>query len=82
MDEFNRWGGTVQDDFLRVWGENLSGRADRQAVAAQSEAVVAAMSRCLGEFSRDVAQVIRTTPPVQPPAATVSPTPSNATWAR
>jgi uncharacterized lipoprotein YmbA len=156
INEFNRWGGTVQDDFLRVWGENLghllgtsriyvfptetrvpidfritaevvsfegvpggdavlkvrwalldsylerslavredvyrcpvqsgapgasgasgktlSGKADQQAAAAaQSEAVVAAMSRCLGEFSRDVAQVIRTTPPPPPPAATVSP---------
>jgi len=153
VDELNRWGGTVQDDFLRVWGENLahllgtsriyvfptqtrvpldfritaevvsfegvpdgdavlkvrwalldsyledslavredsyrcpvtngapaasgktlSGKAAQQAAAAaQSEAVVAAMSRCLGEFSRDVAQVIRTTPPPQPPAAPVLP---------
>ena len=24
MDEFHRWGGTLQDDFLRVWSENLS----------------------------------------------------------
>jgi len=24
LNEFNRWGGTVQDDFLRVWGENLA----------------------------------------------------------
>lgn len=23
VDEFNRWGGTLQDDFLRVWSENL-----------------------------------------------------------
>lgn len=23
IDEFNRWGGTLQDDFLRVWSENL-----------------------------------------------------------
>ena len=23
LQEFNRWGGTLQDDFLRVWGENL-----------------------------------------------------------
>jgi uncharacterized protein len=23
MDEFNRWGGTLQDDFVRVWSENL-----------------------------------------------------------
>lgn len=24
LDEFHRWGGTLQDDFLRVWSENLS----------------------------------------------------------
>ncbi|MBK1720713.1 PqiC family protein [Thiocystis violacea] len=24
VDEFHRWGGTVQDDFLRVWSENLA----------------------------------------------------------
>ncbi len=24
LDEFNRWGGTLQDDFLRVFGENLA----------------------------------------------------------
>ena len=24
VDEFNRWGGTLQDDFLRVWSENLA----------------------------------------------------------
>jgi uncharacterized protein len=24
VDEFNRWGGTIQDDFLRVWSENLA----------------------------------------------------------
>ena len=24
LDEFNRWGGTLQDDFLRVWSENLA----------------------------------------------------------
>lgn len=24
LDEYNRWGGTLQDDFLRVWSENLS----------------------------------------------------------
>lgn len=23
LDDFNRWGGTLQDDFVRVWGENL-----------------------------------------------------------
>jgi len=24
IDEFHRWGGTLQDDFLRVWSENLA----------------------------------------------------------
>jgi hypothetical protein len=24
LNEVHRWGGTVQDDFLRVWGENLA----------------------------------------------------------
>ena len=24
LDEFHRWGGTLQDDFLRVWSENLA----------------------------------------------------------
>jgi uncharacterized lipoprotein YmbA len=24
IDEFHRWGGTIQDDFLRVWLENMS----------------------------------------------------------
>lgn len=24
IDEFHRWGGTLQDDFLRVWTENLT----------------------------------------------------------
>lgn len=24
IDEFHRWGGTIQDDFLRVWIENMS----------------------------------------------------------
>ncbi|KAA6186990.1 membrane integrity-associated transporter subunit PqiC [Thiohalocapsa marina] len=24
LDEFERWGGTLQDDFLRVWSENLA----------------------------------------------------------
>lgn len=156
VDEFHRWGGTVQDEFLRVWGENLThllgtsrilvlpsesrmpidfritaevisfgGTPDNHAVlkvrwavmdsyleqtlaaredvyrcpigaggatdagaasttsgretdaaaraAAQSEAMVAAMSRCLGEFSRDVAAVLRSLPKPLPPAATVSP---------
>lgn len=148
LNEFNRWGGGLQDDFLRVWGENLAhllgtsrvivfpsetripidfrvtaevisfegtpareamlkvrwavmdsyleraltvredvyrcplratpgastSRSDQQAVAAaESEAVVAAMSQCLGDFSRDVAAVLRATPKLPPPAATVSP---------
>jgi uncharacterized lipoprotein YmbA len=138
LKEFNRWGGTVQDDFLRVWGENLTylldtsrlvifpsesrmpldfritaevvsfeGRPDGEAVLKarwavmderlqralasredvyrcpiagadsaapanvsadgglsdqRSEAVVAAMSDCLGRFSRDVASVVRALP--------------------
>jgi uncharacterized lipoprotein YmbA len=155
VDEFHRWGGTVQDDFLRVWGENLThllgtsrvlvlpsesrmpidfritaevisfggmpddhsvlkvrwavmdsyleqtltaredvyrcpivlaaeagagtapatsgSDADAENAAEQSEAMVAAMSRCLGEFSRDVAGVLRSLPKPLPPAATVSP---------
>lgn len=161
LDEFHRWGGTVQDEFLRVWGENLThllgtsrilvlpsesrmpidfritgevisfgGMSDDHAVlkvrwavmdnyleqtlaaredvyrcpigagdtagsaasaaagagaapggreagaaltAARSEATVAAMSRCLGEFSRDVAAVLGSLPKPLPPAATVSP---------
>jgi uncharacterized lipoprotein YmbA len=157
LDEFHRWGGTVQDEFLRVWGENLThllgtsrvlvlpsesrmpidfritgevisfgGMPDDHAVlkvrwavmdnyleqtlaaredvyrcpigagdtanaaagagaalggreahaaltAARSEATVAAMSRCLGEFSRDVAVVVGSLPKPLPPAATVSP---------
>jgi uncharacterized lipoprotein YmbA len=169
VDEFHRWGGTVQDDFLRVWGENVAhllgtsrvlvfpsesrmpldfritaeviafeGRADDSAVlkvrwavmddrlervlaaredayrcpvrppasvprpagsaaaasapassgnaegteapgalGGDSEAVVAAMSRCLGEFSRDVASVVASLPKPKPEqeasAVTVSP---------
>jgi len=49
---------------------NLDARADARA---ESEAVVAAMSRCLGEFSRDVASVVGALPKPLPPAATVSP---------
>jgi len=153
VDEFHRWGGTVQDDFLRVWGENLSalldtsrvalfpsesrmpldfrvlaeviafeGTAQREAVlkvrwmvtderrtrsfvaredayrcpitqsptagaatgrdagaaaTARNAAIVAAMSRCLGDFSRDVAAVLGTLPKPQPPQppATISPLP-------
>ncbi|TVQ87899.1 MAG: membrane integrity-associated transporter subunit PqiC [Chromatiaceae bacterium] len=143
MDEFHRWAGTLEDDFLRVWGENLShllgtsrvlvfprearlrpdfritaevlsfeaqdpaevalrvrwtvldafleqtlvarednyrcaivpaamapasgGRAAAAAAAAvASDATVAALSRCLGDFSRDVAGAIRTLPRPQP----------------
>jgi hypothetical protein len=150
LDEFHRWGGTVQDEFLRVWGENLAhllgtsrilvfpsesrmaldfritaevvsfegtpandallkvrwavmdpyleqtlaAREDvyrcpieREPPAAtaslsldngdddgaDSAAVVAAMSRCLGDFSRDVATVLRTLPKPPPPATTVPP---------
>ncbi|WP_462320114.1 PqiC family protein [Halochromatium sp.] len=147
LEEFNRWGGTLQDDFLRVWGENLGylldtsrilifpsesrapldfritaevvnfeGRQDGEAVlkvrwavmdprleqtlasrddlyrcpirpipattdrgqmqvlglmaadtGQDSEAIVAAMSRCLGRFSRDVAEVLKGLPKPQPP---------------
>lgn len=147
LEEFNRWGGTLQDDFLRVWGENLGhllatsrililpsesrmpidfritaevvsfeGRPGgdallkvrwavmdarlEQSLAARedlyrcpiaplpsatgqdqsqpgapmtlaadqgSEAMVAAMSRCLGRFSQDVATVLRELPTPQPP---------------
>jgi uncharacterized lipoprotein YmbA len=154
LDEFQRWGGTVQDDFLRVWGENLAHLLDTSRIvifpsesrmpvdfriagevisfAAEpdgevvlkvrwavmdsflertlsahediyrspvvspprvvsggvpaplgqsagelggydAEAVVAAMSRVLGEFSRDVATVLRQLPKPAPPAATVAP---------
>jgi uncharacterized protein len=24
LDEFHRWGGSIQDDFLRIWSENLA----------------------------------------------------------
>lgn len=140
VNEFHRWGGTVQDDFLRVWGENLAyllgssrvalfpsesrmtldyrvpaevlafeGAADGSAVlrvrwsvtddrlrrsfAAREDAyrcpirattaaptgggpasddvryaaVVAALSDCLGDFSRDVAAVLGGLPKPQPP---------------
>jgi uncharacterized lipoprotein YmbA len=151
VDEFNRWGGSVQDDFLRVWGDNLAyllessrilifpsesrmpvdfritaevvsfggtpdgqavlrvrwavmdryleqalavredvyrcpiqvrterpagaigARAERALDAARSEAMVAAMSRCLGDFSRDVASVVGSLPKPAPPAASVTP---------
>ena len=147
LEEFNRWGGTLQDDFLRVWGENLGYLLDtsrilifpsesrapidfritaevvnfegrqggdailkvrwavmdprlEQTLASRddlyrcpiqpmpavadsdqaqsaglmatgddrdSEAMVAAMSRCLGRFSRDVAEVLEALPKPQPP---------------
>jgi uncharacterized lipoprotein YmbA len=122
LDELHRWGGSLQDEFLRVWSENLAvlletsrilvfpsevrapvdfrilatvlgfeGASDREAVlkvrwvvqdgqgdrvlAAREdryasplrqgggqEALVAAMSECLGAFSRDVAEVVRGLP--------------------
>ncbi len=122
LDEFHRWGGTLQDDFLRVWGENLAtlldtsriltfpsevraqldfrvlasvlafegtpggeavlrvrwlvldGQGDRTLVVREDryvsaltqgggeEALVAAMSACLGAFSRDVADVVGALP--------------------
>jgi uncharacterized protein len=146
VDEFHRWGGTVQDDFLRVWGENVGyllgtsrlalfpsearipldfrvlaevlafeGSADGNAVlrvrwsvlderlqqsyvaredayrcpiaaappgaAADASAtlwnaaVVAAMSRCLGDFSRDVAAVVGGLPKPRPPEPEPAPAP-------
>jgi uncharacterized lipoprotein YmbA len=130
LDEFHRWGGSLQDDFVRVWGENLAAlletsrvvvfptevrtpldfrilatvlgfegiaggdailkvrwtvvdgqrgqilavREDRYASPLRQEggqeALVAAMSACLGAFSRDVADVVRELPkPVPPPAS-------------
>lgn len=32
IDEFHRWGGTLQDDFVRVWSENLSSLLGTSAV--------------------------------------------------
>jgi hypothetical protein len=149
VNEFHRWGGTVQDDFLRVWGENLAyllgssrvalfpsesrmtldyrvpaevlafeGAADgsavlrvrwsvtddrlRQSFAAREDAyrcpirataatgaspaaddaryaaVVAALSDCLGDFSRDVAAVLGGLPkpqPLPPPGPAIAPVP-------
>ena len=130
LDELHRWGGSLQDDFLRVWSENLAaslgtgrivvmpgevrlpldfrivatvlgfeGTAGREAVlkvrwtvldgqrervlvvredryarpvreGGGAEALVAAMSECLGAFSRDVAEVVRGLPkPVPLPSA-------------
>ncbi len=133
LDEFHRWGGSLQDDFLRVWGENLAtlletprilifpseirapldfrvlatvlsfegvsgreavlkvrwvvldGQGDRvQAVREDryvspltqdggEEALVAAMSDCLGAFSRDVAEVLRSLPKPVPLPGSVEP---------
>ena len=153
VNEFHRWGGAIQDDFLRVWGENLAillsssrvtlfpsesrapldyrvpaevlgfeGRAEGAAVLkvrwsvmddrerrnviaredayrcpirgvspggadltaaanARYTAVVAAMSQCLGDFSRDVAAVLvrlqEPQPPEQPAQATTTPAPAS-----
>jgi uncharacterized lipoprotein YmbA len=131
LDEFHRWGGSLQDDFLRVWGENLGtlldtsrilvfpaelrtpldfrilatvlsfeGVSGREAVlkvrwvvqdgqgervlavredrytsqlspGGGEEALVAAMSACLGAFSRDVADVVRELPKPAPLAGLV-----------
>ena len=131
LDEFHRWGGSLQDDFLRVWGENLAalletsrilvlpsdvrapvdfriqatvlgfeGTPNREAVlkvrwvvqegqgdgvlAAREdryacplrqgggeEALVAALSECLGAFSRDVADVVHGLPKPVPLAGAV-----------
>lgn len=130
VDELNRWGGTLQDDFLRVWSENLAhllgtgqiivfpsevrapldlrivadilafeGTADghalltirwsvlddrlerllisrvshyRQPLAppGDEQALIAALSVTLGDFSREVAEVVRTLPNVEPPLPT------------
>ena len=32
LDEFDRWGGTLQDDFVRVWGENLGQLLDSSRI--------------------------------------------------
>jgi uncharacterized lipoprotein YmbA len=133
LDEFHRWGGSLQDDFLRVWGENMAtlldtsrilifpsevrapvdfrvlawvlsfeGVSGREAIlnvrwavldgmgdrvlamredrytcplgqGAGHEAVVAAMSDCLGDFSKDVADTVRGIPKPVPLAAVVEP---------
>jgi len=137
VDELHRWGGSLQDDFLRVWGENLAvlletsrvltypfevrtpldyrilasvlgfeGAVGREAVlkvrwvvqdgqgervlavredryrrpiagggvGADQGPLVAAMSECLGAFSRDVADLVRGLPrPAPLPAAVQSP---------
>ena len=122
IDDFERWGGSLQDDFARVWGQNLTalpggerlrilpaesretpdlrltaeilafeGQPDGQAVLrvrwslldprrdrplsvhegqyarplalpGDSEALVAALSAALGDFSRAVSEVLRGLP--------------------
>jgi hypothetical protein len=59
-------------------GAGQEGAADGSATGVgDAEAVVAAMSRCLGEFSRDVASVVASLPKPKPepvlPDITVSP---------
>ena len=131
LDELHRWGGSLQDEFLRVWSENLAvlletsrilvfpsevrapvdfrilatvlafeGTPDREAAlkvrwvvqdgqgdrvlavredryasplrqGGGEEALVAAMSECLGAFSRDVADVVRGLPKPVPLAGAV-----------
>jgi len=131
LDELHRWGGSLQDEFLRVWSENLAmlletsrilvlpsevrtpvdfrilatvldfeGISDREAIlkirwlvqdgqgdrvlvvredrytsplrqGGGEEALVAAMSECLGAFSRDVAEVVRELPKPVPLAGAV-----------
>lgn len=136
LDEFNRWGGTLQDDFVRVWGENLGqllgssrilvlpseirypldfrvsadvlacegtpdGQAQlevrwsvldgenaqvlavrqgsyrqRLAPPGDKEALIAALSAALGDFSREVAATLRELPRprrAEPPPAPTPP---------
>lgn len=125
LNEFHRWGGTIQDDFLRVWSENLAqllgtgqilifpseirapldlriaadvlafeGTPDGQAllkvrwtvldgdlesvliaresryrrplaVPGDDEALIAALSAALGDFSREVATAVSGLPKFQ-----------------
>jgi uncharacterized lipoprotein YmbA len=136
IDEFQRWGGTIQDDFLRVWIENMStllgttsvfafpnevryplvfrvtadvlafeGTSDGQAELrirwmvldhqndqilrveesryqrsvtepGDENALVAALSELLGDFSRDVAATLRAQP--QPRPSPTKPAPHSA----
>jgi len=128
LDEFHRWGGSLEDDFLRVLGENLGqllgtsrilvepaearfpvdfrvvadvlsfeGTAGGDAVlkvrwgvlnpymdqalvvressyrhraaSADPEAMIAALSKTLASFSRDVAEQLRSLPKTKPLAA-------------